>query len=61
MVLRRKIWIGLLFLAVAGTGGCSVQDPDQPPAGSISVGARKDSTAPNATAGKTKSAAANRQ
>lgn len=49
MTFPRRIWIGLLLI---GTAGCSVQDPTQPPVGSITAGARKESTAPNLPPGK---------
>ena len=43
-------------MGLACCGGCDGQDSTQPPAGSISVGARKDSTAPSVPSGKTKPA-----
>ncbi len=61
MTVRGRIGVGLLLVGLFGTGGCSVQDANQPPVGSISVGARKDSVAPDAARGKTKSAPASRQ
>lgn len=49
MAVRKTIWVGLLFVGLAGLDGCSNQDPDQPPIGSISVGARKENLAPERT------------
>jgi hypothetical protein len=46
MALRKRIRVGLLVVGLAGLGGCSGQDPDQPPVGSISVGARGENLAP---------------
>jgi hypothetical protein len=43
---------------IAGAGGCDVQDSTQPPAGSISVGARKDQLSPVAPADKAKTSPA---
>jgi hypothetical protein len=57
MSFLKRFWIGLLFVVLAGAGGCGVQDPTQPAAGSISVGAHKDETAPSVLSGKTKAAA----
>ncbi len=59
MLLFRNVGIGLLIVALVGVNGCGVQDPTQPPVGSISVGARKDNAFPNVPAGKTKSSATN--
>jgi hypothetical protein len=58
MTSPRRIWIGLLL---AGLGGCGIQDPTQPPVGSISVGARKEGVAPSLPPGKTKAAPADRK
>jgi hypothetical protein len=54
MTFHKRLWIGLLLVGLAVSVGCSGQDPNQPAAGSISVGARKDSTAPNLPPGKAK-------
>ncbi len=59
MALRNRIWIGLLLTGLAVTGGCSVQDSDQPSVGSISVGVNRDDDAPNLVLGKKKTASAN--
>jgi hypothetical protein len=61
MTFHRRMWIGLLFLGLAGAAGCGVQDPNQPPAGSISVGARKESTLPSLPPGKTRTGPADRK
>jgi hypothetical protein len=61
MALRRRIWSGLLLTGLAVTGGCGVQDPDQPTVGSISVQASRDDDSPNLAPGKTKTAPANRK
>ena len=52
--------MGVLLVALAGASGCGVQDPTQPPAGSISVGARKENVAPSGPAGKAKASPARR-
>jgi hypothetical protein len=54
MTFHKRLWIGLLLVGLAVSAGCSGQDPNQPAVGSISVGARKDSAAPNLPPGKTK-------
>jgi hypothetical protein len=56
MTFSKRLWIGLLLVGLAGSVGCSDQDPDQPAVGSISVGARKDSPAPSLPRGKAKAA-----
>jgi hypothetical protein len=61
MTFHKRIWFGLLFIGLAGTGGCGVQDPDQPAVGSISVGARRDDSAPSLSPGKVKPAPASRK
>ena len=58
MAFRKKTWVGLLFVGLAGLGGCSGQDPDQPPVGSISVGARTENLAPARTQGQSSAAPA---
>jgi hypothetical protein len=57
----RRIWIGLLIVGLAGISGCGVQDPAQPPVGSISVGARKENSLPIPTPDKTKAGATSRK
>jgi hypothetical protein len=59
MALRQRIWSGLLLTGLAVTGGCGVQDPDQPPVGSISVRASRDDDAPSLAPGRSKTAPAN--
>jgi hypothetical protein len=61
MALRKRILSGLLLTGLAATGGCGVQDPDQPSVGSISVQSSRDDDAPNLAPGKTKTAPANRR
>jgi hypothetical protein len=61
MTFHKTIWIGLIVVGLAGTGGCGVQDPDQPAVGSISVGARRDESGPILPPGKTKTAPASRK
>jgi hypothetical protein len=61
MTSHKRIWIGFLLIGLAGTGGCGVQDPDQPAVGSISVGARRDDPAPSLPPGNTKAAPAGRK
>ena len=61
MALGRRIWSGLLLTGLAVTGGCGVQDRDQPTVGSISVPASRDDDAPRLDPGKTKTAPANRK
>jgi hypothetical protein len=58
MTFHKRFWIGILLIGLAGSVGCDGQDSTQPAAGSISVGARKDSTAPTLPPGKTKTAPA---
>jgi hypothetical protein len=58
MPFSQKIWIGILLV---GTAGCGVQDPTQPPVGSISVGARRDDSMPNLPPGKAKAGPAGRR
>ena len=55
---HRKLWAGFLLVVLVGAGGCDDQDPTQPPAGSISVGARKDALAPSVPPGKAKPSSA---
>ena len=47
-----------LFVVLAGASGCGGQDATQPAAGSISVGARKDTMAPSAPLDKSKTSPA---
>jgi hypothetical protein len=54
---HRRIWIGFLIVGLAGVPGCGVQDPTQPPVGSISAGARKENSLPIQTPDKTKTGA----
>ena len=54
MSVQQRICLGLLLLGLAGTGGCGVQDSTQPPVGSISVGARKESSISDLPRGKSK-------
>jgi hypothetical protein len=56
MTFSKRIGIGLLLVGLAGSIGCTGQDPDQPAVGSISANARKDSPVPSLPAGKTKAA-----
>jgi hypothetical protein len=58
---HKRIGIGLLIVGLAGIAGCGVQDPTQPPVGSISVGARKENTLPIPTPDKTKAGATDRK
>jgi hypothetical protein len=60
MTFHRRMWIGLLFLGLAGAAGCGVQDSNQPPVGSISVSARKESVK-NVPPGKTRPGPADRK
>jgi hypothetical protein len=55
MTPQRSLRIGLLFVGLAGTAGCGVQDSTQPPLGSISAGARKDDPITSHPPGKTNS------
>jgi hypothetical protein len=53
MALRQKVCGGLLLAALVATGGCGVQDSDQPAVGSISVPAGRDDNAPTLAPRKT--------
>jgi len=61
MALGRRIWNGLLLTGLAVTGGGGVQDPDQPPVGSISAPASRDDDSPRLAPGKMKTAPAARK
>jgi hypothetical protein len=58
MSCHKRLWTGFLFVVLAGAAGCGVQDATQPPAGSISVGTRKDNLAPSVPPGKAKASPA---
>jgi hypothetical protein len=55
---HKRLRTGFLLVALAGAGGCNVQDSTQPAAGSISVGNRKDNLAPSVPPGKAKTSPA---
>lgn len=63
MAFRKRIWSGLLLTGLAVTGGCGVQDPEQPAVGSISVEANREDDASGLAPAKSKAkktASANR-
>ncbi|WP_309379635.1 hypothetical protein [Paludisphaera borealis] len=55
MAFRKRIGSGLLLTVLAVSGGCGVQDSDQPAVGSISIEASRDDDAPSLAPRKIKS------
>ena len=51
---HKRLYTGFLIAVLAVASGCDGQDSTQPAAGSISVGARKDTVAPIVPPGKAK-------